>query len=213
MIRVVISVEGQTEFEFCNQLLVPFFIKNNIQLTPIIVTTKREKCGKKYKGGCINLDRVKNELQKLLPNFDYVTTFYDFYGFKDIDENITVDELETEIFRLFNNEKLIPYIQKYEFETLLFSDSLYYEDYFDDKNAKIEIEKIINSCGGIENINNSPQTAPSKRIEKFFNSYDEDYNKIIDGMDIANEIGLDIIMQECSRFKSWIDRIKNLKSN
>lgn len=85
MTRVAISVEGQTEDEFCKQTLASYFRAFDVELKSIIVATKREKCGAKHKGGCINLDRIKHEIQKLLPHFDYVTTFYDLYGF-DIDE-------------------------------------------------------------------------------------------------------------------------------
>lgn len=210
MIRLAISVEGQTENEFCKQVLVPYFRDCDIELSPIIVSTKRKKCGTKYKGGCINLDRVQNELKKILPNFDYVTTFYDLYGF-DIEDEYTAEELEKKIAELFpNNQKLIPYIQKYEFETLLFSKPSYYEDYFSDSNAKIEIENIISTCGGIENINNSKETAPSKRIDKFFDTYDEQYDKVFHGPSIASDIGLEIILEKCNRFKNWINTIKNL---
>jgi hypothetical protein len=40
MIRVAISVEGQTEDEFCKQILAPYFFQKGIQLFPIIITTK-----------------------------------------------------------------------------------------------------------------------------------------------------------------------------
>jgi len=99
MIRVAISVEGQTEDEFCKQVLVPYFRNHNIELISIIITTKRRKCGTKHKGGCINLDRVQSELTKILPNFDYVTTFYDLYGF-DIEGAHTAEEIETKIRRI-----------------------------------------------------------------------------------------------------------------
>ena len=210
MIRVAISVEGQTEDEFCKQVLVPYFRDYGIELISIIVTTKRKKCGVKHKGGCINLDRIKSELTKILPNFDYVTTFYDLYGF-DIEGQYTADELEIKIHeKLNNNQKLIPYIQKYEFETLLFSEASYYKDYFDDVNAKIEIESIVNSCGGVENINNSKETAPSKRIDKFFDKYDEQYDKVFHGASIADDIGLNIILNKCDRFREWVNTIKKL---
>lgn len=210
MTRVAISVEGQTEDEFCKQVLVPYFRNHNIELVSIIVTTKRKKCGIKYKGGCINLDRIKSELTKILPNFDYVTTFYDLYGF-DIEGIYTAEELETKISMIFDgNRKLIPYIQKYEFETLLFSKPSYYEEYFSDQNAKTEIESIIRSCGGVENINNSRETAPSKRIDKFFDKYNEQYDKVFHGASIADDIGIDIILTKCVRFKNWINIIQNL---
>ncbi len=209
MIRVAISVEGQTEDEFCKQILAPYFRNYGIELFPIIITTKRKKCGTKYKGGCINLDRIQNELTKILPNFDYVTTFYDLYGF-DIEGIYTAEELENKISKIFNNKKLIPYIQQYEFETLLFSDPSYYEEYFSNSNARIEIENIIANCGGVENINNSKETAPSKRIDKFFDKYNEQYDKVFHGASIANDIGLNIILEKCLRFKSWVESIINL---
>jgi len=110
MVRVAISVEGQTEYGFCQKILTPYFRSFNIELTAIIISTKREKCGTKHKGGCINLDRVFNEIKKLLSSFDYVTTFYDLYGFKGIDLKTTADELEEQIYRRFNTPKLIPYL-------------------------------------------------------------------------------------------------------
>jgi len=210
MIRVAISVEGQTEDEFCKQILSPYFLTQGIHLISIIVTTKREKCGVKHKGGCINLDRVKSEITKLLPNFDYVTTFYDFYGFDGID-NISVDELEQKMAELFNNRKFIPYVQKYEFETLLFSNPSYYEEYFSNPKATADMQNIIDSCGGnIEDINNSKETAPSKRIIKFFDNYDETFDKVFHGYSIIEEIGLNKIIEQSPRFAQWIDKIENL---
>jgi hypothetical protein len=210
MIRIAASVEGQTESEFFRKILVPYFRLDNIELIPVIISTKRVQSGKKYKGGAVNLDRVKNEISKLLSNFDYVTTFYDLYGF-DIKGEVTADELEKKIGSLFNSQKLIPYIQKYEFETLLFCKPSYYRKCFNNLNAEKEIEQIISSCGGIENINNSPQTAPSKRIEKIFDHYNsEQYDKVFHGPAIVDDIGLDIILEKCDRFRNWINILKNL---
>ena len=209
MIRVAISVEGQTEDEFCKRILAPYFRDKNIEITSIIVTTKRKKCGIKHKGGCINLDRVRSEISRLLPNFDYVTTFYDLYGF-DIDSVLTASEVEFKISELFNSKKLIPYVQQYEFETLLFSDPSYYSEYFCSEDAKDKFQEIITSCGGVENINNSRETAPSKRISTIFDHYSERYDKVFHGYSIIEDIGLDIILLKCTRFKEWVDKIQNL---
>jgi len=213
MTRVAISVEGQTEDEFCKNILCPYFQSKNIILIPIIVTTKRKKCGVKYKGGCINLDRVKNEIENLLYEFDYVTTFYDLYGFDGIDTTTTADELEQSIKELFpDTRKLIPYIQKYEFETLLFSSAEYYEDLLDSK-AKDSFQTIINTFNGeIENINNSRETAPSKRVMKVFNDSDEEYDKVFHGYSICDDIGLQNILDKAPRFKAWIETISNLSN-
>ena len=212
MVRVAISVEGQTEDEFCKQILAPYLLAKGIHLTPIIVTTSRERCGVKHKGGCINLSRVKSEIKKLLPSFDFVTTFYDLYGFDNIPKETTANELEEKIQELFpNNAKLIPYIQQYEFETLLFSEPSYYADYFDNPQATVDIEKIIKSCGvNIEDINNSKETAPSKRIANFFDNYDETFEKVFHGYSIIEEIGLEKVLEKAPRFRAWVKRIEGL---
>jgi hypothetical protein len=210
MIRVAISVEGQTEDEFCKQILASHFLQKGIQLIPIIVTTKREKCGVKHKGGCINLDRIKSEITKLLSSFDYVTTFYDLYGFDGVGI-ITADELEQKMSELFSNRKFIPYIQKYEFETLLFSEPSYYEEYFSNQQAQLDIETIINIFNGnIEEINNSKETAPSKRMIKFFDNYDESFDKVFHGYSIIEEIGLQKVLEKAPRFRAWIEKIESL---
>jgi len=209
MIRVAVSVEGQTEDEFCKRILSPYFRQTGIELSSIIVTTKRQKCGIKHKGGCINLDRVKSEVSKLLPNFDYVTTFYDLYGF-DIDQELTANELELKIGALFTNRRFIPYIQQYEFETLLFSKPLYYADYFDKESVTKQFETIINHCGGVEEINHSKETAPSKRLNTIFKQYDEQYDKVFHGYSIIEDIGLESILSQCTRFKNWVNKIQSL---
>ena len=70
MVRVGISVEGTTEERFVEMVLSPYLAQKNIYITPISMN------------GDVKLDRVKNELKKIGNSFDYVTTFYDFYGFR-----------------------------------------------------------------------------------------------------------------------------------
>ena len=210
MIRVAISVEGQTEREFVKKTLLPHLEQYNLFITPIIVTTSKDRCGTKHKGGCINIDRIKNEIKKLLPSFDYVTTFYDFYGFSKRPAN-NVDELEEILFNLFNNRKFIPYIQKYEFETLLFSKPEYFNELFGDDTITKEMQKIIEQFqDDIESINDSPQTAPSKRIEELFENIGEYYNKVFYGEAIASEIGLETIRKRAKRFDRWLEKLEAL---
>jgi len=212
MIRVAISVEGQTEEAFVNSVLTPFFRKYNIEMIPIIVTTSKDRCGRKHKGGCINIQRIKSELSKLLHSFDYVTTFYDFYGFKDSATN-SVDELEQQIYAMFNSKKVIPYVQKYEFETLLFSKPEYYSEFFNTNAIADEMKRIIvDFQNDIESINDSPNTAPSKRIEKLFDSIGEVYDKVFYGEAIASDIGLETIRKRAKRFNAWIEKIITLGS-
>jgi hypothetical protein len=112
---------------------------------------------------------------------------------------------------LFSNRKFIPYIQKYEFETLLFSEPSYYEEYFSNQQAQLDIETIINIFNGnIEEINNSKETAPSKRMIKFFDNYDESFDKVFHGYSIIEEIGLQKVLEKAPRFRAWIEKIESL---
>ncbi len=73
------------------------------------------------------------------------------------------------------------------------------------------MENIISSCGGnIEDINNSKETAPSKRMIKFFDNYDETFDKVFYGYSIIEEIGLDRVIEQCPRFSQWIQKIESL---
>jgi hypothetical protein len=74
--------------------------------------------------GNINLRRVKREIEILTRSFDFVTTFYDFYGFKGKEQQETKDTLESKMTQDINIDivkKVIPYVQMYEFEGLIFS--------------------------------------------------------------------------------------------
>ncbi len=54
-----------------------------------------------------------------------------------------------------------------------------------------------------EHINNSPTTAPSKRIGSVINSY----TKVRQGIIVAKKIGIDKMMSECKHFEAWIKKI------
>jgi hypothetical protein len=58
-----------------------------------------------------------------------------------------------------------------------------------------------------ELINESPQTAPSKRILKICDSYD----KVDDGILILKEIGLNKLRSECTHFNEWLTKLEGLK--
>ena len=210
MIRIAISVEGPTEMEFCKKVLTPFFRNYNIEMIPVTICTSKDKCGRKSKGGSVNIDRIKNEVLKLLPSHNYVTTLYDFYRFSKRPTD-DVNELEQILFKLFNDNRFIPYIQQYEFETLLFSKPEYYEEYFGDGRVSEKMKQIITEFqDDIEKINDSPLTAPSKRLEKLFDEVGEPYDKVFHGEGIAGDIGLECMRKKANRFNEWVEKIIEL---
>jgi hypothetical protein len=96
----------------------------------------------------------------------FVTTLYDFYGFKGLSDNETKKTLEEKIkngVKQGQQHKIIPYVQMYEFEALLFSDSVKMASGL--KTNQDWINEVINDFSDLETINNSKETAPSKRID------------------------------------------------
>lgn len=197
MVRIGISVEGTTEERFIKVLLEPYFSQKGIYITPIPIH------------GNISIDRVKHELEKLGHNFDYVSTFYDFYGFKQKSESETKTSLESKIQKSIKEElrgKLIPYIQMYEFEGLLFSSPEAIAMVLQDESLTTWANDILTDFdNNPEKVNDSIETAPSKRFEKFTK-----YRKTTHGPNISKQIGLEKIRKMCSGFDEWLTKLEGL---
>lgn len=197
MVRIGISVEGPTEERFVKSVLGPYLFNKDICITPISM------------GGDVSVDRVKSELKKIASSFEFVTTLYDFYGFKKKAENETKKSLEEKIYDNSHDgvkPKLVPYIQMYEFEGILFSCPEAMQRGLNDENAREWCEEVLNEFeGNPESINNSILTAPSKRLEKH-----TDYRKTTHGPNIAKEIGVDTIREKCSGFNEWLNKLEQL---
>jgi hypothetical protein len=58
-----------------------------------------------------------------------------------------------------------------------------------------------------EDINNSQETAPSKRLAKIF-PYGR-YGKVEHGALIAEAIGIETIRAKCPKFDAWITHLEN----
>ena len=104
--------------------------------------------------------------------------------------------------------RFIPYFQLHEFEAILFSDCVTMEDFLSlDYNFPVgSLQNIRNKFESPEHINDSPLTAPSKRILAIIPSYE----KVADGILIAEAISLDTIRKECAHFSSWLNMLENL---
>lgn len=99
----------------------------------------------------------------------------------------------------FNN--LLPYIQLHEFEALIFSSLKGINALFESSEADFpELEKIFRRFPNPEDINDDPNTAPSKRLLKHI----EGYNKVVDGVSIIEEIGIETVIEKCPRFRDWL---------
>ncbi|CAN7473910.1 DUF4276 family protein [Pseudoduganella sp. LjRoot289] len=221
MIRIHVICEGQTEEMFVNEVLADVFLIRGICLIPALIG----KPG--HKGGNFKFERLLTDVRARLldDKTAYCTTFFDFYGLPedfpgkekakgkngisqkaDCLLSVLTEKLRTKLgdgaLRRF-----IPYVQMYEFEGLLFSHPEKLAKGINQNNLSGALQKIRDAFDSPEHINNSPVTAPSKRIEELYSAYD----KPIHGSLAAIEIGLDVIRKECGRFDEWLKRLEALQ--
>ena len=202
MIRLAISVEGDTEEEFIKDVLVDHLQTMGVYATPIGL------------GGDITVAKLASDMARLYRSFDFVTSLVDFYGFRDkgdatpgeLEERIdgAVDE---KINRSWNQPQPFSYVQQFEFEGLLFSDVGTFSSLIDAPHGSVKaLEEIRSQFPTPEDINDNKETTPSKRIKKLIPRY----RKRRDGPELAKQMGLNAIRVECPRFDAWVTCLESL---
>ena len=210
MKRLYIVVEGQTEEEFVKSILAPHLLEQGI-LCATPVTIHR---GRGARGGMVSYEPLKDDILRLLREGDapIVSTLIDFFRCPDTpgkevwnkasNHQQEVELREQEIGRDIGSGRFIPYIQLHEFEALLFSSGVGFNGLFSPKETD-ELSKIVGDYPNPEEINSSPEGAPSKRILAIVPTYD----KVLHGDLIANAIGIGTILERCLRFRAWVERL------
>ncbi len=160
------------------------------------------------------MERLATRMAELFWSFDVVTSLVDYYGFENKGDD-SVGELEerirtavlSEIGRPFEESRIVPYVQRHEFEGLLFSQVSGFIDVPGADQADLQkLQNIRAQFATPEDINENPNTAPSKRISWVL----PDYNKRVNGPQVAQAIGLATIRRECPRFNQWLTRLESL---
>ena len=210
MIRLAIVVEGRTEEEFVNTVLVDYLRGRGVEPTPILVGVGRSAS----KGGNVSIQRLVRDMVKLFYSFDALSTLVDFYGFRG-GESLSIEELEKKIGNTLKSQlaahwredKVLPYVQRHEFEGLLFSDV---DAFANSINATADavdrLRQIRSGFATPEDINDNANTAPSKRIKEQISGY----QKVRDGSLVAQATSINRMLAECPRFRNWVQTLESL---
>ena len=103
----------------------------------------------------------------------------------------------------------VPYVQLHEFEALLWTDPIVLDSSLVTLGAAsklTELQAVNAQYETPEHINNSPQTAPSKRLEQLYSGYD----KRLIGPLVTKNIGLERLREACPRFGAWVKKLEQL---
>lgn len=208
MIRLGISVEGQTEEAFIKGVLADLLRQSDVEPYPILIGRARSSG---QGGGHVSVQRLAKEIINLHHSFDAVTSLVDFYGFHDREEP-TVEALEHRLNqeikpKIPEARWIFPYVQKYEFEGLLFSEVEAFRVIGETVSPDIpRLLAVRQQFSTPEEINDDPNGAPSKRIKKAVSGY----RKRLHGPMVAKATGLPKIRAECPRFDEWVTRLEGL---
>lgn len=212
--RVYLLVEGQTEEAFVNELLMPYYASRNLYLTPIIVSTSPH-----HRGGVVSYAKVKPQIERLCKQDPgaYVSTMFDLYALPGdfpgkgdpvyqgmLSGQHKAAFLEAELTRDIGQRNFIPNLLVHEFEALLLAKIEAFEAWTEDHDL-IPLREVREDVAP-EDINDSPKTAPSKRILSAWPAYQKTFH----GPLIACDIGLDTMRAACPHFDEWLKKIEAL---
>jgi hypothetical protein len=212
MTRIHVMVEGQTEETFVRELMVGTFATRGIYLFPFLFSTSPG-----HKGGVISYGKIRHQIQRKCreDRGACVTTMIDLYGlphdFPGYNETLylplyeRVSGLEAAFYQDIGEPNFRPNLVVHEFEGLLFTDVTAFEEWSFDDHAVAALQQQSDGFETPEHVNDSPQSAPSKRILSVL----DDYQKPVHGPLIALQIGLDKIRQSCPHFRQWLEGLEN----
>jgi hypothetical protein len=220
MTRLFIIGEGPTEEAFVKAALAPVLRLSNIFAKSLLMETSRG-----HRGGGLNLERTRRAVRNALQEHDdaYISTMFDLYAldtsFSGVVESTSFapSKRAAHIERLLHAdivarvgcrpERFLPHIQPHEFESLLFSDIGKLCDAEPEWNKhRAALLKVRADVEDPEWINDSPHTAPSKRLEILRPRY----RKTTHGPASAARITLDKIREQCPHFRQWFERLLHL---
>jgi hypothetical protein len=225
MARLLVHVEGQTEEAFVNELLRDYLLARGYDaVSARIVGNARLRS----RGGIKPWPSVRRDIVSHLKEDPtcIATTMVDYYalpqkgaagwpgrakaaGLKSgkkapCVEGAMLDDVIAQMGK-FNPRRFLPFVVMHEFEGLLFSDCAGFSRGIGRPALEPEFSKIRNQFATPEDIDDSPITAPSKRIRDLVPGYE----KPLLGSLAALEIGLSCIRQECPHFDDWLTQLES----
>jgi len=226
MARLHIHVEGETEETFVNEILGPHLNRQgyiNVSARLVGNARQRDRRGGIRAWSSVRID-ILNHLRQDTGCLE--TTMVDYYGLPQtgsrawpgreeagclpyaqkaaVVENALLEDICQQMGGGFNPDRFIPFVMMHEFEGLLFSDCERFSRGIGRPELAADFQSIRVQFSTPEEIDDSPITAPSKRVERLI----EGYEKPLLGVLAILEIGLDAIRAECPHFHEWLSRLE-----
>lgn len=226
MIRLYLTVEGQTEAAFAKRILEGHLANFQVYLwQPRFTGLHGRRGGRIPKGGLLgtfkhalaDIRRWMKEDRSAEARFSMMVDLYslpkDFPGWSENSGKFSGAELaavlEEALMAELGDSRFVPYLQVHEFEALVLSEPDRLNTLYPAYRSKIT--KLTEECarfGTPEEINHGRQSHPKFRIHHIIPEYDEN----MDGPKLAGDIGLETLRARCPHFGAWLTRLENLDS-
>jgi hypothetical protein len=219
--RLLVHVEGETEEMFVNEVFRGNLLTSGYERVGArLLGNARQR---DRRGGIRSWDIVRRDIIRHLTQDPgcIATTMIDYYGLPQSGEKAwpgraqatslavpnrgphveaaLLDDLSNHMGTGFDRRRFLPFVTMHEFEGLLFSDCEAFARGVGQGGLADSLQGIRDQFDTPEDINDSPITAPSKRLEALIPGY----VKPLFANLAALEIGLEAITGACPHFRTW----------
>ncbi len=228
MARLLVHVEGETEEAFVNEVLNAHLLGCGYERVGArLLGNARQR---DRRGGARPWSAVRKDIIRHLGEDRgcIATTMVDYYGLPMSGEKAwpgrvhaaalpvadkgphveaaLLYDIAEEMGAEFDRRRFVPFVVMHEFEGLLFSDCEAFARGVGRVALAGSFQAIRDQFETPEEIDDSPITAPSKRVKALMPGYE----KPLFGNVAALEIGLDRIRAECPHFRAWLSKVEAL---
>ena len=226
MTRLIVTVEGQSEEAFVNAVLRPHLLAFGVYASATIVGKLiAHERGHRGRGGG-HFRHWRRDIERILkgdPSAGLkVSTLFDLSGLPsdfpglvehrdDANTERRCDALQEALGGVFDDRRLIPYIQRHEFEALVLAALPALRGLLDAPDDLAGLASLERQIAGHspEDINDGTETAPSKRLIKNVPGY----SKTLHGPQATADAGLTALRGSCPRFHAWVRQLEALGAN
>ena len=228
MTRILVHVEGETEETFVNEVLRGHLIRHGYSIVAArLLGNARARAGR---GGIRQWPAVRRDIVAHLREDagSVATTMVDYYGLPQSGprawpgrneaahlapgaraesvQKAMHNDVGAAMGDAFDAGRFVPFVVMHEFEALLFSDCDVFASAIGHPEAAPKLKSVRAEFTTPEDIDDSPQSAPSKRVRHIVRRYDKPFM----GNLAMLEIGLANIRSECRHFDGWLTRMELL---
>jgi hypothetical protein len=210
--RLHLEVEGQTEEKFVKDFLAEHLVSHGyVSVTARLMGHRRSRA---HRGGVRPWASAQRELaQRLAQDADLrVGLLVDYYGMPtDWPGRVSakgtpqqrahaIADALRQTLPAGDRRRFFPCVLMHEFEAFIFADCAGAAAAWVKDELEPELRAIRAAFPDPEHINDSPDTAPSKRLLRLIPSYE----KVLAGAQAVDRIGLKTIRAECPAFNDWL---------